>query len=110
MGTHPQTQLGAFSSAPTIALKLFGVPELRARGNSASNITAHPRRIALLALLVLEDRPVPRRELFDLLWPDTPRRAADDQLSRAIAAIRDAFPAPAHLLDEDESLRFDLGG
>ena len=49
-------------------LQLFSKPELRRPGMEESLLPAG-KPLAALAFLVVEERPVAREELADLLWP-----------------------------------------
>ncbi|HVK05383.1 MAG TPA: winged helix-turn-helix domain-containing protein, partial [Armatimonadaceae bacterium] len=50
---------------------------------------------ALFAYLALHaERPHPREELLDLLWPDAPLEATRNRLNQALSSLRRQFEGP----------------
>src|SRR5579871_2495807 len=73
---------------PTWQIYLLG--RLHAQSNERTLSHLSGRRIGLLlACLVLRSpHPVPREEILDLLWPETPSEVARNRLSVLINALR----------------------
>jgi DNA-binding SARP family transcriptional activator/pimeloyl-ACP methyl ester carboxylesterase len=69
-------------------LKLFGVPAVTCGGKPVR--LALKRAYALLAVLALEARPVPRGYLGSLLWPDADLATTRTRLRRLVYRMNDA--------------------
>jgi predicted ATPase/DNA-binding SARP family transcriptional activator len=98
--------------ATRLAISLLGPFSIRVNGTLLARV--HSRRVeAILALLLLRyDRPVDRRWLAALLWPDTSESQALATLRRYASYLRHALGAEASRLRSPTlgSLAFDLTG
>ena len=74
-----------------IEVNLLGPPRVERDGTLATFDTR--KAVALLAHLVLTDRPRPRDALADLLWPDTDPERARGALRRTLTSLRTAIGA-----------------
>lgn len=70
-----------------LRLELFGVPSI-SLGSQRLHLS-HKRAHALLAVLALEGRMVPRNHLSSLLWPDVPAAVSHTRLRRLIYQIKE---------------------
>ena len=77
-----------------IEVRLLGPPRLTRDGEPVVLDTR--KALALLALLVLSDRPRTRDGLADLLWPDADLARARGALRRTLSTLRAAI-GPEHL-------------
>lgn len=80
---------GCGTGRPRAALRTLGGFEL-VIDQKAVEVSSNKAR-ALLVYLALENRPVPRERLADLLWPDRGEREARQSLRQAVATLRRLF-------------------
>ena len=93
---------------PSLRLHLFGLPRIEVDGVP---VTLRRRKApALLAYLVVTQRPHSRETLSTLLWPEMGQTSARDNLRRVLSALRQALGAQwlyadraeiAFVLDDD---------
>lgn len=89
---------------PVVRCLLFGDPELKTADSEDAVRLRHG--VALVAYLAHAPRPVPRRQLAALLWPDADDRTARARLRRLAYRLEEAAGAPLFAADgESLSLR-----
>lgn len=86
-----------------IEVRLFGPPRIVRDGETVAIDTR--KALALLAYLVLADRPLSRDHLATLLWPDADQARARSALRRTLSALNAAVGGRG-LAIERESLAF----
>src|SRR3712207_3231243 len=88
-----------------LSIRLLGPPEVSVGGRPLRFGTK--KSLALLCYLAAEGRRHPRRELAELLWPESDERHARTDLRSALAKLRktlgeDSTPGDTH----EEGVRF----
>lgn len=76
--------------APTDIWRFSGAVELPVAGNDIAPALGR-KHVALLAMLAISARPVPRGDLARLLWPEADPARARHNLRQALVAIRKAL-------------------
>jgi len=84
-------------------LQLFSKPELRRPGMGESLLPAG-KPLAALAFLVVEERPVAREELADLLWPHADRTRGKASVRQALWNLRRVLGPSAFTSEDPVSL------
>jgi predicted ATPase/DNA-binding SARP family transcriptional activator len=75
----------------TFEIRLFGAIEVYRDGQAVSGFRSQ-KTLALLAYLIVEDRPLTRDYLAGLLWPDTSQPEALGHLRRALYNLTQCLP------------------
>ncbi|HET6895338.1 MAG TPA: BTAD domain-containing putative transcriptional regulator, partial [Candidatus Baltobacteraceae bacterium] len=77
---------------PTLSVRLFGAPDLRARAGTDWEIHLPHRALSVLARLLLARGSIGRDEVAFSLWPDETEEEARANLRRAIYGITQTLP------------------
>ncbi len=73
----------------SVRVHLFGLPDVRrSDGRAVHELTAFPRRLAVVGALAVCPTGMARGQLCDLLWPDLDATAADRRLDSVLQALR----------------------
>jgi len=92
---------------PLLQLHLLGRVSLTlASGAPAPGALLQPRKLALLAYLALEQRPVPRHELAALMWGHVTDDRARASLNQLLHSIRTHVPRDPFIA-EGSAVRLD---
>jgi predicted ATPase/DNA-binding SARP family transcriptional activator len=83
-------------------IRLFGTPAVMRQGTAQPGLRS--KSLALLAYLVVEDRPIARDTAATLLWPDCGQAAARRNLRTCLFEIKHALPKGA-VITEGDALR-----
>ncbi|MFL5582015.1 MAG: hypothetical protein ACJ8AO_16735 [Gemmatimonadaceae bacterium] len=78
-----------------LRLVTLGRLELIGAGEAGESLNRRRRKLAVLALLALERRPVPRERLLEMFWGEQPEANARHSLSDAISHLRRVLGADA---------------
>ena len=92
-GSVPFTVMG------TVEVRLFGAPQILSDGQPVPIDTR--KAIALLAVLIVEGRPVRRDSLAAMLWPEATQERARGSLRRTLSALRGAVGADVVSADRE---------
>jgi DNA-binding SARP family transcriptional activator len=80
-----------------LELSLLGPFEARLNGEPVRALTSEKMRALLAYLAVEADRPYPREQLAELLWPDKPPGIALQNLRQSLTRLQRLLPHPAAL-------------
>ena len=83
----------------SVRLETLGRVELLGAGTIAEGLNRRRRKLAVLALLAMEQRPVPRTELVELFWGGQPEARARHSLSDALSHLRRVLGHDALITD-----------
>lgn len=107
-GTSSEHSISEDSSAPLLAIQMFGPMVVRIQGNPLPPLRSR-RGFYLLALLTLRaEREVERRWLAGHLWPDSPDDLGLTNLRRTLADLRVALGPAVNLLEASTQQRLRL--
>jgi DNA-binding SARP family transcriptional activator len=83
---------------------LLGPTRVELEGAEAAASLYRPRKVAVLAYLLMAGRPVRRLELASLLWPDVAEKRARGSLNQLLVEMRRELGADAFTTRSDDEL------
>ena len=96
MAPNPTAHLNGSMTPPSYQLLTLGrLALVDAEGHEDRSLGTRRRKLALLALLAINRRPVSRDMLVDMFWGDQPEERARHSLSDALSHLRRAIGSEA---------------